>query len=425
MASPSKFSTIGALFGGLLACTGAAADETALTLSAEVRLRYDSHEQGQLIRGNSYGQGLLRGVLGADLRIHPQLRAYGEIATGQVVGRRDSAAANFQNRLSLQQLFVEARGQLGPARLSAVLGRQEFADGPRQLVSVSDGPNLHRSWNGLRADVQGQGLRVTAFDLRATRPGRGGFDETVNPAERLQGLKASWVVSAQDGAQTNLDPFWMHSENPNFRVAGRLGRDRRDTWGLRLWGRQGRLSLDWTLALQTGGHLGRDIDAWGLFTVHSLALSAEGWKPRLTAHIDIASGGGADSGGRLKGFNPLYASSAYLGEGQFLGLSNLLLIAPGLALSPTPATTLSVEYGWARRLKPGDAAYAGGLRAYAGTQQLPQQEIGGLLRIVGTWSLGPRLSLFVNHERFDAGELLQRAGLPSGRYSYVGASWRY
>ncbi|MBT9502453.1 MAG: alginate export family protein [Burkholderiaceae bacterium] len=425
----------GALVSGLLVCAAAApavplkamplGGEASLTLSAEARLRYDAHEQGQLVRGNSYRQGLFRGILGADLRFNPQVRVYGEIGTGQVDGRRNIATANFQNTVSLQQLFVEARGRLGPAQVGAMLGRQEFADGPRQLISLSDGPNLHRSWNGLRVYAQDRGLRVGAFDLRATRPGRGGFDEAVNHAERLQGLNASWLVSADGEPNTYLDPFLMHSENPSFRFGGQLGRDVRDTWGLRLWGRKGGLRFDWTLAHQTGRYRGREVAAWGLFAVHSLALSDQGWKPRLTAHIDIATGGGAYGSGRLEGFNPLYASSAYLGEGQFLALSNLLMIAPGLSVSPTPATTLSVEYGFARRFDAHDAAYAGGMRAYAGTQGLPGRQIGGLLRVVGTWSLSAQLSLFLNHERFDAGELLRRAGLPSGRYSHVGATWRY
>jgi len=92
-------------------------------------------------------------VLGADLRLSPILRFYGELGTGQVDGRRDAAKANFQNDLSLQQLFLDARGYAGSTLVGAMLGRQEFFDGPRQLISVSDGPNLHRSWNGVRLSM--------------------------------------------------------------------------------------------------------------------------------------------------------------------------------------------------------------------------------------------------------------------------------
>ena len=144
--------------------------EASLTLSAEARLRFDTYENGQATRGNDYQQGLLRGVLGADLRLNPHFRVYGEVGTGQVGGRRDTASANFQNDASLQQLFVDARGYAGETLLGVMLGRQEFADGPRQLISLSDGPNIHRTWNGVRFYAHGQRIRVGAFELHATLP---------------------------------------------------------------------------------------------------------------------------------------------------------------------------------------------------------------------------------------------------------------
>ncbi len=401
------------------------AGDAFLTLSAEARLRYDKYTNGQLALGNDTHQGLFRGVLGADLRLNPQLRVYGEVGTGQVAGRRNSASANFQNNASLQQLFVDARGYAGTTLVGAMFGRQEFSDGPRQLISLSDGPNIHRTWNGVRFYAHDQRMRFGAFDMRATRQERGAFDEGINDAERLRGLNASLLVSSGSGPNTYLDPFWIHSENPNFRSGGQVGRDDRDTFGVRLWGRQGDLKFDWTLAHQTGKYMNRDTDAWGLFVIHSLALSKEGWKPRLTAHIDMASGGGTYGAGTLKGFNQLYASSNYLGEGQFLSLSNLLMIAPGITVSPTSATTLSIEYGFARRLTQGDAAYAGGMRAYAGTQNVPDHEIGGLLRVAGTWLASKQLTLFFNFEHLAAGDVLKHARLPSGSYGYVGATFRY
>ncbi|MBJ7310917.1 alginate export family protein [Rugamonas sp. CCM 8940] len=400
------------------------AGAASLTLSAEARLRYDNYGNGQLTPGNDYRQGLLRAVLGADLRLHPQLRVYAELGSGQVAGRRASASANFQNDASLQQLFVDVRRSAGGTLVGAMLGRQEFADGPRQLLSLSDGPNMHRSWNGVRLYAHGEGMRVGAFELRATRLAAGFFDEEINHAERLRGLNASLIVDSGNGPNTYLDPFWIHSDNPAYRAAGKLGRDARDTVGARLWGRRGDLRFDWTLAHQSGRSVERDVDAWGLFAVHSLALSGGAWKPSLTAHVDIASGG-ASAGGGSRGFNQLYASSNYLGEGQFLSLANLLMIAPGISFTPTPASKLAVEYGFARRLSESDAAYAGGMRAYAGTQKVSGRRIGGLLRIVGNWSVSERLSLVVNYERLVAGDVLTRAGLPSGRYAYIGATFRY
>ncbi len=397
-----------------------------LTLSGEARLRYDTYDNGQLKSGNDYQQALFRGILGADLHFNSHVRIYGEVGTAQVEGRRSTASANFQNEASLQQLFIDARGHVGSTLVGAMVGRQEFADGPRQLISLSDGPNMHRTWNGARLYLHGHRFRFGAFTLRATRLDNGFFDEEIDGTEHLQGLNASFILSS--GPKENniyLDPFWIHSSNPALRFGGRTGLDERDTYGARFWGRRGGLSFDWTLARQTGLYTNRNIDAWGLFMVQSLSLSDDGWKPRLTAHIDIASGGGSQGAGPVKGFNQLYASSNYLGEGRFLSLSNLLLFAPGISAKPTPTTDLAVEYGFARRLTQDDAVYAGGMRAYPGTQSAPGHQIGGLLRVTASWSVTEHLTLFFNYEHLAAGEALKHAHLPSGSYAYMGMTLRF
>ena len=397
---------------------------TSLTLSAEARLRHDTFTHAQAKQGNSYHQGLYRGVLGADLRLDSHVRIYSELATGQVDTGRSTASANLQNSLALQQFFLDLREPVGSGIVGAMVGRQEFSDGPRQLISLSDGPNLHRTWNGVRLYAHAQRYRVGYFDLRATQLGTGYFDESIRSDERIQGLNASLIATPGAGPNTYLDAFWIRNDNAHFRYGAASGRDQRDTLGLRLWGRQGQFRYDWTLAYQDGVSIGRDVSAWAVFAVQSVGLSDQGWKPRLTAHVDIASGGGAGAG-KTKGFNQLYASSSYLGEGRFLSLTNLALVAPGMSLSPTAATNLSFEYGIARRLAANDAAYAGGMQAFAGTQGLPGHDVGRLSRIVASWSPHESLTLFANVEHLSAGALLRQANLPSGSYSAVGATIRY
>lgn len=90
-----------------------------LTLSREARLRYDSYRVSPSDAGDELQQGLFRGVVGADLRLHPNLRLFGEVGTGQVSGRRRAAAANLQNDASLQQLFIDVRAPAGAMLLGA------------------------------------------------------------------------------------------------------------------------------------------------------------------------------------------------------------------------------------------------------------------------------------------------------------------
>ncbi|CAN5399597.1 alginate export family protein [soil metagenome] len=401
--------------------------ELSASISGEARLRYDVYDNASATRGNDYNQALFRGVLGADVRYGDHLRVFGEVGTGQIEGRKDAALASFQNDASLQQLFLEVQGRVDSVLVGAIIGRQEFTDGSRALMGVSDGPNLHRSWNGLRLYAHGERWRAGAFDLRVTRLGSSGFgDEDINHADRLQGVNASLLLSRSErGSNIYLDPFWMHTEYGSYRVGGVLGPDKRDTVGARLWSRRGRLAIDWTAASQTGDSNGRDVSAWALFLTQTVQVTNTGWKPRLGVRIDVGSGGGSYTGGDVHTFNQLYENQSYLGEGLFLSPSNLLLVSPNLSVSPTPKLTMSAEYGFARRINEHDAAYAGLSRPYAGTQGVSGHEIGGLFRGVVNYAVNDRLSVMLNVEKFRAGEVLDRAGQPGGAYAYVGATFRY
>lgn len=402
------------------------AGDAALSLSSEVRVRSINVRNDRLVRGTDITQTQVRAVLGAKLHLNSRVSFYGELGTGQVDTGRDDAAPNFQNRVSAQQIFVDLRSSQRSHLVGAMVGRQEFSDGPRQLISLSDGPNLHRTWNGVRVYAHARRYRMGAFELRATQLGNGGFDEGVQNDTILRGITGSFIVSSGEGPNVYLDPFWFHTEMPNFKLGGESGPDKRDTLGFRHWGRRGAVRWDWTAARQRGTSLGgRRIDAWAFFAVQSVMLSEHGWQPKLTSHVDIASGGGLNTGPNLRTFHPLYASSNYLGESQFLGLSNVMLVAPGISLTPSKSMSLSLEYGRARRLDSDDAAYAGGMRAYPGTAGTRGHHIGDLTRVSGAWSPTPRLAFTINVEHLAAGHVLRSAGLRSGTYAQFGATYRY
>lgn len=120
-------------------------ENTTLTVNAELRLRanlvYNEPPTGR----PEYEHGLLRAMTGVDLRLGDHLRIYTEVGTGQVMGRRDQAPASFQNDASLQQAFIEGSAEIEQSLVGAIIGRQEFVDGPRQLISSGNGANLRRT----------------------------------------------------------------------------------------------------------------------------------------------------------------------------------------------------------------------------------------------------------------------------------------
>lgn len=59
------------------------------------------------------------------------------------------------------------------------------------------------------------------------------------PVKNCKGLTASFIVSQGSGSMPYLDPFWYLTDNALARIGPDTGRDRRNTVGLRLWGRRG------------------------------------------------------------------------------------------------------------------------------------------------------------------------------------------
>lgn len=400
------------------------ADDVSLTLSAESRLRANRHTNARLRNGDDFTEGLWRGVLGADLHVGEQLRFYGELASGRIDGP-GASSPNLDNDVAVSQAFLDVRSRRDGLLVGAMLGRQEFADGPRQLVSLSDGPNLHRTWNGVRGYLHGDSARVSAFALWATRLGDDGFDERIDDDERLQGVTSSVVLARSErGASTFVEPFWLHSEVPDVRLFDEVHGDRRDTLGARLHGRAGRIGFDETFAYQAGGFGGRVVDAWGVFAGQDLLLTDASARPRATLRIDVASGGGS-GGGAVHTFHPLYASSSYLGEGRLLSLANLVLVSPGLSFTPLADVKLSAEYGFAWRFADDDAVYGGGLRAYPGTATARGDEIGRLLRVEGRWNGPANVVVALGYERLEAADVLEHAGLPGADYAFVSVTVRY
>ncbi|HVT72818.1 MAG TPA: alginate export family protein [Lacunisphaera sp.] len=382
-------------------------------LKAETRFRYEVRDQAG--NGEKIGRLLAREVLGARVGTPAGWRAYAELASGQVSNDRLPASASIQNDLSLQQLWLEGPILAESLRLSARVGRQEFDDGPRQLVSVGDGPNLHRTWNGVKVCANVVGADLSAFAFRATRLGRDGLDERISRTERLGGLTGSVAVPGAGGS-LRLDPFWLRSETPGIV---------RNTFGAAARGERGRVSIDWVAAVQSSHVDERDRAAWAVFATQSLELTGRGWRPRLSLRIDAASAGRSGRERTTGGFDQLYASSSYLGEGLFLSASNLLLISPGLSFTPATRTKLAVDYGFARRLDERDAAYAGQMRAYPGTAAVPGREIGGLLRVQAGWTPSRLVLVGVAYEHLARGDVLARAGLPSRSYVHASVTFRH
>ncbi len=387
-----------------------------LSLNGDQRTSVSLSTQPLLNDSTDRIEMLARTTIGADLRIGPAVRIYGELASGQIWGRNENRHMPIQqNDLIVQQLFGEIRAPVGSGVARVTIGRQEFFDGPRFIISPRENPNIRVSMNGARLSMDWRRFRFSAFHFEPTEQGKGLLDDSIGNGETLSGVYGSLVLAngpiAGRKGTLFFDPFYYHFVDED-RTLGRIsGRDRRETYGARFWGQVGRLSFDWT-ALKQDGRFGiRPVDAWAVSTNQSVALGKGAAAPKIGFHADYASGGGTfDSRGKVGSFNFLYNATVIFSDDNYVGAVNMMGIAPTFALPVTGKLQLTGEMGFYWRPDQKDAVYRGNSQVYAGTQNVAGKHVANIARLKATWTIDPHVSLagFVNY--VDAGKVLRRAG---------------
>jgi len=394
-----------------------------LTLNADQRSRYAFSSRPGLNDGKDRHEFLIRTTVAADLHILPAFRIYGELASAQIFGRNENVHQPIQeNDLIIQQLFGEIRLPVAGGMARLAVGRQEYFDGPRFIISPRDNPNIHVSMNGARLSMDWRRFRFTAIDFTPTQQGDGWLDDAIGNGEMLRGVNSSFLVTdkpiAGRKAAIYFDPFYFHYENKARRIALISGEDRRENYGARLWGHVGTLSFDWTAIRQNGEFSGRAVKAHAFSTSQSIALGNGRTAPRLGFHADLASGGGNySSTGTVHAFNFLYNATIMFSDDNYIGAINMMDIAPTLSVPLAKNVTLSTEAGFYWRQKEGDAVYRGNAQPYVGTQLVAGKQVAHIYRATLNWAINPHVSVAGVVNYVDAGTVLRRAGY--GDNSYV------
>jgi len=398
-----------------------------LTLSGELRLRVNALSNPGLRDVPHQRQDISRLFAGADVHLGPVLRLYGELAHGWLSGRNLGAPnATMENDLIVQQAFAELHGEIAGLAVGGRYGRQEFTDGASTLISQRDNSTIRTVVNGLRGWVRSAQARADLFDLHPTIYGvEGTRDDDVDHQRRFSGVTAGFVVPPSVlGSQLFLDPFVWRLRNRAQSWGPRTGREERTYLGARLWGEAGQAVIDWTVDHQSGNSDGRPIDAWQVFAAQTYRLGKAGTAPRVGAHIDYASGGGAYDRGTLHAALSPYANGPYFSYALFLAPTNLLAAAGNITVSPIGRVRLTTEYQIVGRPAEDDAVYRSNGTPFAGTQQVAGHHVANVLRAELVWSVAPRVSVTGRYEHLQAGPALTRAGYADADFAAAWVSFR-
>jgi len=400
-----------------------------LTLSGEGRLRMNYTDHPGLRPGaDAQDQWLLRGVIGADAHLGSHFRAFGEINSSTVFGHNPGTkSAQQDNDAVIQQLFGEVHGQAASSDYAVKFGRQEFMDGPPNILHTRPSPNVYTSMDGVSAAVNWSRFRLNAFSFKTIVLTRGGLDDSSKDGGRFSGVSTSFAAIRPikpGGDSLFIDPFAWQLKRDAKRWGSRVADERRDIYGARLWGSAGAGRFDASLIRQEGSFGESKISAWGFFSNGSLELPGA-LKPQIGFHADYASGGSGYSDGTMKNFSFFYGSIPYFSWGSLIGPTNLEAIAPTLKLSLSKTVRLGLEYEVLRRASETDAVYTNLEGVYAGTQAIRGKDVGSLVRADLQWQANDHIIAGIRTEYLSAGDVLTRAGYGSTFFVLAEAQVRF
>ncbi len=400
-----------------------------ITLLAEhrTRLNYTDHPGLKTVEAQDAWQE--RNVIGFDAHFGTDFRIFGEANNSIVHGHNPGKvqSAQQENDAVVQQLFAEYAGHGEATSYQVKVGRQEFMDGPPNIIHIRPAPDVYTFLDGVTAAMQWQRFRFTAFDLKTVVLTSGGFDDSSDDGDKFRGVTTSFAAVRPDKPGDDalyIDPFAWELERQNKKWGPQTADEDRKIYGTRIWGNFGASKLDASLIRQDGDYGDNDVSAWGFFSNASRTLPGK-WKPTIGFHADYTSGGGAYAGHTMRDFTFFYGSIPYFTWGNLIGPTNLTTFAPTFRLSPLKNVSFGFEYEPLRRVDEKDAVYTFSEGVYAGTQNVPGHDVGALLRGDIAWQINTHVETAVKIDYLDAGSVLKEAGYGNTFFAAVEATLRF
>ncbi|WP_369058256.1 alginate export family protein [Caulobacter sp. 73W] len=408
---------------GLIAAFGLTAPAWAQTpidaaFGLELRARYEGFANNLWGYADPADDGYLwlRALPNAEVKAGP-LRGYVQLAATQARGVGLAEGPVDTTGLDRLQSFVALSLPVGDDVEVTLQGGRAFAPlGSERLVGRRYGPNVPQAFDGVRATVHTPRLKIDLLDLRPVAVEPGNFDDRASRTRSLRGVYAT----ADLGAGAGLDLYWVDYVNDQARFEQGRARERRDTYGARIFGKRGGWSWNWEAMVQRGRFGDAAIAAWSVGTETGYTFANRPMKPAVRLRANYVSGDRDPNDGKLGTFNALFPKGKYFGELSPIGPYNIANISP----------TVSVDLGGGVGLDLTAAAYwraSLGDGLYDVPGQLIRDGAGRRARFVGaqaeaavTWRVDERLALTGSLSLFAPGSFLRESG-PSDTIGMIGA----
>ena len=387
-----------------------------LSIGGEARpfLEWFRNEEWGSVPGDD-GYLLQRFMAHLDLHWNDRARLFVQVKSGLEGGRRSGPRHADEDQLDLGQAFVDvAMISSGDRKFVVRAGRQEMAFGHQRLVSFREGPNVRRSFDGLRSTLRTRAWTVDAFLTRPALTEPGFFDDSPDPQRGFWGAH----VSRSLARSISLDLYYLGFTNESATFDQGTAKERRHTNGTRLWGNGHGWDYDVELIHQWGTFGDGRIRASAVASVFGYTFRDLPTRPRLGLSLDVHSGDRDPDDLDLETYHPLFPKGAYYGLIAPFGPSNHREIHPVLEaqLSRTLSARADWMFFWRRSLRDGVYDMVGNLLRTG--QRSDAAFVGHSPGIELVWSLDRHFQLTGNYSRFFAGRFLEQTP-PGDDTTYV------
>lgn len=382
-----------------------------LSLGGQLRERYEYYSEPFFgLRGVHEDDYLLhRVLLSVDLHAGEQFRLYLQLGSHLEAGKRAPRSPTDVDELDIQQAFLDLSFPFDrEVELTFRAGRQELVFGSARLVGTRDGPNVRRSFDGVRLTFSHPHVTLDAVATRTVRLKEGVFDDEPEKDEAFWGIYGVMPLRAlPDG---HLDFYYLGLERDGAPFEQGVADELRHSFGARLWGNPGAWDYNYEAVIQSGSFGEAGILAWTVATDTSYTFRSLAFKPRIGLKADIASGDSDPRDNRLGTFNALFPKQPYFSEASLLAPANLIDLHPTLTLQLTEKVsfTTDVDFFWKHQVD--DAIYAPPGRPLIRAGRSQARFTGSQVNAGVQWQLRRHLTIAFYYSHFFAGPAVSNGG---------------
>ena len=384
-------------------------DESYLTLGGEARERYEYFHNSQWGAGpqDDSGYALQRYMVHADVHLGEHVRFFSQLKSGLEDGRHGGPRPSDEDRLDVNQAFVDVTVAFEPTTLTARLGRQELQYGTSRIISAREGPNVRQSFDGIKLIAKTGDARVDLFLARPVETNRGFFDDKWDSDRTFWGVyftRALWA-----GLDAHIDLYYLGLDRSGAEFDQGTGHELRHSLGVRLFGKPKPWDYNFEALWQFGTFKDADIEAWTAAsdTGYTLPLALQ---TRLALKADIASGDRNPNAGTLQTFNALFPRGAYFSETALIGPANFIDVHPSIEVRPGAGVLVFADWDFFWRQSLNDGLYGVAVNLVRSGQNTNARYIGDQAQIGVEWTFLRHFTLVALYAHFFAGPFIEDTG---------------